>query len=180
MRAPGPRVLCGSLRFTCGRGRPCCPGREPLGGGTPRRGGASALARIRWPEGAKGGASGGNREPHPPPPTWPCRPGEERRSCGGSGGEWAARGRAGGVCATLGDLVWWKERIGLKILGDQMPRLSGVHAPFFDTVRWCCSCGLSTCCVSRCMLGRRARRTGRARLSVWLWARGTKVLLWIW
>lgn len=47
-------------------------------GGTPRRGGASALALIWWLEGAKGKVSGDSCEPHPFP-TWLRRPGEEHR-----------------------------------------------------------------------------------------------------
>lgn len=55
------------------------PGRSLAAeGGTPRRVGASALARIRWLEGAKGKVSGDSCEPHPFP-TWLRRPGEEHR-----------------------------------------------------------------------------------------------------
>lgn len=55
------------------------PGRSlSAEGRTPRRGGASALARIRWPEEAKGKVSGDSCEPHPFP-TWLHRPGEEHR-----------------------------------------------------------------------------------------------------
>lgn len=45
-------------------------------GGTPRRGGASALALIWWLEGAKGKVSGDSCEPHPFP-TWLRRPGSD-------------------------------------------------------------------------------------------------------
>uniref|UniRef100_A0A8D1ASF5 Armadillo repeat containing 6 n=1 Tax=Sus scrofa TaxID=9823 RepID=A0A8D1ASF5_PIG len=44
----------------------------------PRRGGASAPARVRRPKGTSGAAAGDSREPHPFP-TWPGRPGEKWR-----------------------------------------------------------------------------------------------------
>lgn len=40
------------------------PGRGPLGWGRPRRGGANEPARLRRPEGARGGAASDRREPH--------------------------------------------------------------------------------------------------------------------
>lgn len=55
------------------------PGRSlSAEGGTPRLRGASALARLRWLEVAKGKVSGDSCEPHPFP-TWLRRPGEQHR-----------------------------------------------------------------------------------------------------
>lgn len=140
------------------------PGRSlSAEGGTRRRGGASALALIWWLEGAKGKVSGDSCEPHPFP-TWLRRPGEEHRACRWRSGEWAPRGRGGGVCTTLGDLVWGKERIVPKILGKQMLRLSCRAGSLIHFIHSCCAfVHLSTCYGVGCILGSGARSTGGSR-----------------
>lgn len=120
-------------------------------GGTSKRGDASALARVRWPEGAKAEAWGDSCEPHPFPTC--IDPVSSAFSCGGRSGEWALQGRACGVCGILGDLVPGKERTVPKILGNQMLRLSGVLVLFIQFIDSCCMCVLSTCCVFCCFLG---------------------------
>lgn len=127
------------------------PGRSlSAEGGTPRRGDASALARIRWPEGAKGKVSGDSCEPHPFP-TWLRRPGEEHRlpvpvaGVVGSG----RRGVGVVVFARLSG-TWFggKERIVPKVLGNHMLRLSCCAGSFIHFIPSCCTCVLSTATCS--------------------------------
>lgn len=112
-------------------------------GGTPRGGGASALAHIRWPRGIKGKVSGDSCEPHPFP-TWLRRTGEEHWlpvPVAGVVGSGRRGGRSGGVCTTLGNLVWGKERIVPKIL-------SCCAVSFIHFIHSCWICVLSTATCS--------------------------------
>lgn len=140
------------------------PGRSlSAEGGTPRRGDASALARIRWPEGAKGKVSGDSCEPHPFP-TWLRRPGEEHRLpvpvAGVVGSGRRGVGWGGGVCTTLGNLVWGKGENCTK--GTWEPHASPFllcrfFYSFYSFVLHLCA---EHCNVFGCILGSGAECTG--------------------